>query len=65
MESYSSKENDRIENNIRRKQLYRCVWAKLDFFDGKERQQLPHCAVAKIRQCYPDKYGNYQGFMDN
>ena len=65
MESYSSKENDRIENNIRRKQLYRCVWAKLDFFDGKERQQLPHCAVAKIRQCYPDEYGNYQGFMDN
>lgn len=27
-----------------------------------ERRQLPHCVVAKLRQCYPEKCGNYVGY---
>ena len=59
------RESDRKGNNTRRKELYRRVWSKLDFFDGKERNPLPNCAVAKIRQCYPDENGYYQGFMQS
>ena len=57
----------RKPNNELRKFLYGKVFIALDFgvLEVGERKKLPNCAVAKIRQIYPDETGTYMGFKEN
>jgi hypothetical protein len=56
----------RRPNNINRKALYRKLFFNLAFNDHGEggRRELPNCAVAIVRQIYPNANGNYMGFLE-
>lgn len=49
----------RNPNNTQRKRCYRKVASE---FDYRTRRELPACAVAKIRQIWPDQDGKYMGY---
>jgi hypothetical protein len=57
----------RLPNNDLRKFLYGKFFVALDFgaLEAGERKKLPNCAVAKIRQIYPDDTGTYMGFKES
>ena len=56
----------RKPNNLQRKRLYRLIFLEMDFgvVQCFERRKLPNCAVAKVRQIYPDDTGSYMGHLD-
>ena len=58
---------DRIPANKLRKRLYIKLFHATDFgiLEKKERRKLPNCAVARVRQIYPSKTGDYMGFREN
>jgi hypothetical protein len=54
-------------NRLNRKRLYRIIFHKVDpgTLGQRERLELPVCAVAKVRQLFPDESGFYMGFKEN
>ena len=54
-------------NNLKRKRLNGIVFHKVDpgTLSQRERFELPSCAVAKIRQFFPEESGFYIGFKAN
>lgn len=54
-------------NHLNRKRLYRIIFHKVDpgTLGQRERLELPVCAVAKVRQLFPDESGFYMGFKEN
>ena len=58
---------DRIPANKLRKRLYIKLFHATDFgiLEKNERRKLPNCAVARVRQIYPSKTGDYMGFREN
>jgi len=59
----------RLPNNLMRKGLYRDVYFAMDigqtYEEMKKRVVLPVCAVAKVRQIYPNADGNYMGYRES
>ena len=58
---------DRITSNVLRKRLYKMLFHATDFgiLEKNERRKLPNCVVARIRQIYPSKTGDYMGYKEN
>ena len=58
---------DRITSNLLRKRLYKMLLHATDFgiLEEDERPRLPNCVVARIRQIYPSKSGNYMDYNEN
>ena len=51
----------RPPNNIMRKRMYRYAALGMGY---RARRPLPTCYVASVRTVYPDRQGNYMGFMN-
>ena len=60
-------EPDRLSSNLLRKRLYKQIFHETDIgiLEKHERRKLPNCAVAKVRQIYPNENGKYMGFKEN
>jgi len=69
IEEEMAKERTEISNpnNLKRKRLNGIVFHKVDpgTLSQRERFELPSCAVAKIRQFFPEESGFYIGFKAN
>ena len=58
---------DRVSSNLIKKSIYISLFDAIDFgiLEKKERRKLPNCVVARIRQIYPSKTGDYMGFKES
>jgi hypothetical protein len=58
---------DRLPSNLLRKRLYKHLFHETDIglLEKHERRKLPNCAVARVRQIYPNTEGQYMGYREN
>jgi hypothetical protein len=58
---------DRLPSNLLRKRLYKHLFHETDIglLEKLERRKLPNCAVARVRQIYPNTEGQYKGYREN